>query len=289
MSVKLNQDYLSKIKGIIQLYTKRKSDNVLEGDFNSAFRARSLEFDDLKEYTYGDNVRDIDWKSSSRAGKVLIRRYVAQRKHNLLVIADAGLKMQGVTTRGEIKSDIALMTFGTIAYLSDKQGADFSIIFPTPHGHHFDYFGAGMRYLESKLAEYEKNIALENSYTIDDTIGRAIARLNKKMIILIITDLDGLSRIDDRLIKHLTYNNDVRLICIDDDFFTGKNTYDLSEKKFVDSFLSGRRGLDEAEKRMRSERLAAGERLFKIHGARLVTISSVEEIIDKTIELFGRI
>ena len=76
----MDYNYLAKIKAQVNLYTRRKSSNILEGDFRSVFRGRSLEFDDLKEYDFGDNVHDIDWKSSSRTGKTLIRRYVAEKK-----------------------------------------------------------------------------------------------------------------------------------------------------------------------------------------------------------------
>ena len=65
----MDYNYLAKIRAQVNLYTRRKSSNILEGDFRSVFRGRSLEFDDLKEYDFGDNVHDIDWKSSSRTGK----------------------------------------------------------------------------------------------------------------------------------------------------------------------------------------------------------------------------
>jgi uncharacterized protein (DUF58 family) len=99
-------EYLSKIKGLVSLYTNKKSTNFLEGEFRSIFRGRSLDFDELREYTYGDNIKDIDWKSSSRTGKILTRQYVAEKKHNILMICDTGTKMQWgyVHGRGEGRS-----------------------------------------------------------------------------------------------------------------------------------------------------------------------------------------
>ena len=57
----MDYDNLSKIRAQVSLYTNRKTSNVLDGDFTSVFRGRSLDFDDLREYAYGDNIKDIDW------------------------------------------------------------------------------------------------------------------------------------------------------------------------------------------------------------------------------------
>ena len=81
MQIDLKFDYLDRVRKIAALYTKRKTSDLLDGDFHSLQHGRSLDFDDLREYRFGDDVNMIDWKSSSRAGKTLIRRYFAERRH----------------------------------------------------------------------------------------------------------------------------------------------------------------------------------------------------------------
>ena len=103
MSIHLNYDYLDRVRRAAELYTKRKTSDLLDGDFQSRMHGRSLDFDDLREYHYGDDVNYIDWKSSSRAGRTLVRRYFADRKHNVLFIGDTGKKMTGDTPAGESK------------------------------------------------------------------------------------------------------------------------------------------------------------------------------------------
>ena len=96
MSIDLNYDYLDRVRRIAALYTKRKTSDLLDGDFSSMQHGRSLDFDDLREYRYGDDINYIDWKSSSRVGKPLVRRYFADRKHDVLFIGDtAGRRIQG--------------------------------------------------------------------------------------------------------------------------------------------------------------------------------------------------
>ena len=151
MAQKVNYDYLGRVRAMVNLYTSRKTSNVLEGGFRSVFMGRSLEFNDLKEYDYGDNVHDIDWKSSSRTGKTLVRRYMAEKKHNVLLVADAGPKMAAHTVDLEMKDELALLTFGSIAYLADRQGADFSLAWSGGKGPKFHYFRSGASYLETLL------------------------------------------------------------------------------------------------------------------------------------------
>ena len=134
----MDYDYLARIKASIMLYTHKKTSNVLDGEFSSIYRGRSFDFDDLREYVYGDSVRDIDWKSSSKTGRVLIRRFIADKKHNILLIGDAGAKFMGDTDKGEPKKDIALNVMGTISYLVNDHGAEFvraDLHLPPPEAH----------------------------------------------------------------------------------------------------------------------------------------------------------
>ena len=52
--MQLDYEYLSRIRRAVSLYTNRKTSNILDGDFHSIHRGRSMEFDDLKTYTFGD-------------------------------------------------------------------------------------------------------------------------------------------------------------------------------------------------------------------------------------------
>ena len=51
---------------------------------------RSLEFDELRPYVPGDDVRDIDWKAIGPLGHALIKRFVSEKHHKILLVADAG-------------------------------------------------------------------------------------------------------------------------------------------------------------------------------------------------------
>lgn len=97
------KDYLSRVKSNINIYTNKKTLRLLDGTYKSIYKGKSLDFDDLREYVVGDNIKDIDWKSSARSGDILIRRYIAEKKHNFLFVLDSGEKMLADTVSGESK------------------------------------------------------------------------------------------------------------------------------------------------------------------------------------------
>ena len=94
--------YITKIKAKVSIYATKKSSNVFDGSYKSIFVGNGLDFENLREYIPGDNIRDIDWKASSRSGKYLVKRYVAERKHNIMFVFDTGKKMLGCTKGNEI-------------------------------------------------------------------------------------------------------------------------------------------------------------------------------------------
>ena len=284
----VNYDYLSKIKGQISLYASKKTTNILDGEFKSVYRGRSLDFDDLREYAPGDNVKDIDWKSSSKTGKVLIRRFVAEKKHNVLFIVDSGKKMQGDTLNKESKSEVALSALGTVAYLVDKHGDDTALLQNTAQGCDFSFFASGGVHFERMLSRAEKNLADEGSYDIGALLDYAAENIRRKMVIFVITDMDGMDRIDDSLLRKLTVNNDVMLIDVEDAYYTGEELYDVDRERYPADFMLRSRKLIRAERKMRERMMNQALDLYKRHGVSMVTINRESEIIDKVVELLEK-
>ena len=284
----MNYDLLEKIRTQVSLYTKKRTSNILDGGFRSIFRGRSLDFDELREYVPGDNVKDIDWKSSSKAGKTLVRKFVAERKLNILFACDAGSKMDAHTPTGEIKADLAAQAMGTIAYLVEGNGADYAMMHSTPDGYEYTYFRSGPTHLENLMGAYAASVRKEPRNNIHDILDYTVDHILRKMVIFVITDLDGLAQFDEELIRKLTVNNDVCVVNIDDAYLTGDTVFDLDAGQYEDDFLLHSKSLHEEElaERARIQEAAASE--LRRYGISLVTIQNEEEIVDRVVELFER-
>jgi hypothetical protein len=110
--------------------SKRRSEGLLEGAHLSMSHGRSQEYDDLRQYVQGDDVRDIDWKASARSGgELLVKRYIAQRQHRVQLVADVGREVLGRTPSGELKKDVVLNAIGVAGLSSVEQGDEIGLTY----------------------------------------------------------------------------------------------------------------------------------------------------------------
>ena len=80
-------EILKKIKEI-EIYTQRLLTGSLVGDSRSAIKGQGMEFDQIREYQMGDDVRFIDWKASARMNKLLVKQYIEERNRTILLAVD---------------------------------------------------------------------------------------------------------------------------------------------------------------------------------------------------------
>ena len=281
-------DYLARIKYAFSLNTSKKTSNILEGDFRSIYRGRSMEFDELGEYTQGDNVRDIDWKASSKADTILVRRYTAERKHNILFVCDRGVKMLADTSGGEPKSRLAVLCLGTAAYLCDRAGADYSCLIASESGYELDLFRSGTNHLENIIMRYSAEIGQESGTSVLSLLEHAASDIKKRQIIVLITDIEGIRQMTQQLISEVNIKNDLLVMNIDDAYLTDKNSFDVSLRRYASTFIPDSRELEKLEKNIRQQILDKAKKLFDTYRVGFVTVSREEEIIDKTLALFRR-
>ncbi len=83
----LSPDVRKKIRQI-ELHTRRLLRGALVGDSRSAIKGTGFEFDQIRDYQVGDDVRFIDWKSSTRMNTLLVKQYIEERSRTIMVAAD---------------------------------------------------------------------------------------------------------------------------------------------------------------------------------------------------------
>ena len=69
-------------------------ENVLSGEYRSAFRGRGMEFDQVVKYTFGDDIRDIDWNVTARLGEPYRKKFIEEREVTLLLVFEDSLSLQ---------------------------------------------------------------------------------------------------------------------------------------------------------------------------------------------------
>lgn len=121
---------LNKIKSRLHIVSFRKAVGVLEGEYIALTRGRSLDFEDLRDYVAGeDSIRDIDWRSTARSAKPLVKKFISNKQQPVTFIVDTGRGMEALSLTGHRKKDLAIEVVGTLGYLTVKHHDPVSLIY----------------------------------------------------------------------------------------------------------------------------------------------------------------
>jgi uncharacterized protein (DUF58 family) len=113
---------LAQVRARLDLPVARRASGLLEGRHRSVFKGHGQDFDDLHLYAPGEDVGDIDWKSSARAGIPVVRRFVRESNLNLVLVVDSGRTMGATAPSGETKAEVASFCCALVAYLARDRG-----------------------------------------------------------------------------------------------------------------------------------------------------------------------
>ena len=120
----LAREILERVREI-QVRTGRHVADVLAGEYVSVFKGRGIEFDEVRPYVPGDDVRTIDWNVTARMGEPYVKRYIEERQLNLMLMADVSASQDfgsGTRSKREATAELcALLAFSAIRN-DDKVG-----------------------------------------------------------------------------------------------------------------------------------------------------------------------
>jgi uncharacterized protein (DUF58 family) len=104
---------------VLQMKTGRNVTGVFAGNYRSSFKGRGIESEDVREYSEGDDARDIDWIVTAREGKPYVKKYREEREMNTFLLLDTSASMN-FGSGDLLKKEQALLVAGTIAFSSLK-------------------------------------------------------------------------------------------------------------------------------------------------------------------------
>lgn len=122
-----SKELLKKVRKI-EIKTRELSQNIFAGEYHSAFKGRGMMFSEVRDYQYGDDVRDIDWNVTARHNKPFVKVYEEERELTVMLLVDmSGSGLFGAV--GPEKRDIITEIAATLAFSAsqnnDKIGAMF--------------------------------------------------------------------------------------------------------------------------------------------------------------------
>ena len=197
----------------IEIRSRRLVNEMFAGEYLSAFKGQGIEFEQVREYYPGDDVRTIDWNVSARFNKLFIKEFREERELNLFLLVDIS-NSQNFGTEGKTKLDLATELSAIFAFSAIKHNDKVGMLLFSDKIEKLIPLNKGRRHVMSILntiLTYEpqsKGTSIKNAL---EYIGRL---LTKRAIIIVISDF-----IDDNYgdeVKLLNRKHDVILLHVYD-------------------------------------------------------------------------
>lgn len=118
---------LNKVRQI-EIKTRGLSNNIFAGQYHSAFKGRGMAFAEVREYQYGDDVRDIDWNVTARFHRPYVKVFEEERELTVMLLVDVSGSLN-FGTRTQRKSEMATMIAATLAFSAIQNNDKIGVIF----------------------------------------------------------------------------------------------------------------------------------------------------------------
>jgi uncharacterized protein (DUF58 family) len=109
----------------LEIRTRRLVNDSLSGAYHSVFKGRGMDFDEVREYTPGDEVRTIDWNVTARAGRPFVKKFTEERELTIFLVVDisaSGNFGSGILSKRDLAAELASVLAFSAIRNSDKVG-----------------------------------------------------------------------------------------------------------------------------------------------------------------------
>lgn len=122
-----SSEILKKVRKI-EIKTRGLSQNIFAGQYHSAFKGRGMVFSEVREYQYGDDVRDIDWNVTARFHKPFVKVFEEERELTVMLLCDVSGSLDFGTQKVN-KRDMATEIAATLAYSAIQNNDKIGVVF----------------------------------------------------------------------------------------------------------------------------------------------------------------
>ena len=120
-------DLLKRVRKI-EIKTRGLSNNIFAGQYHSAFKGKGMSFSEVREYQYGDDVRDIDWNVTARYNKPFVKVFEEERELTVMLLIDVSNSLDFGTVK-QLKKDMVTEIAATLAFSAIQNNDKIGVIF----------------------------------------------------------------------------------------------------------------------------------------------------------------
>ncbi len=127
-SIKMEVNELLKKVRKIEIKTKGLTNHIFSGEYHSAFKGRGMSFSEVREYQYGDDVRNIDWNVTARFQHPYVKIFEEERELTIMMLIDVS-KSSFIGTQNQLKNEIIAEIAGVLAFSAIQNNDKVGVLF----------------------------------------------------------------------------------------------------------------------------------------------------------------
>jgi uncharacterized protein (DUF58 family) len=192
-----------------EIRIRKAINDQMQGDYHSVFKGTGLEFDDVRAYQYGDDVRSIDWNVSAKGHGAFVKTYKEEKEQSVFLILDVSAS-QAIGNMGQQKLDVGKEICGVLALAAARQTSQIGMLCISDQKEKYIKPGRGTAHAYNLIKAL---VELAPDSTLTDLAGgikTALGIIKRRSLILLISDFIDLNY--EREVSMLARKHDLIVI-----------------------------------------------------------------------------
>ncbi|CAD0003272.1 MULTISPECIES: DUF58 domain-containing protein [Flavobacterium] len=281
------KELLKKVRKI-EIKTKRLSNHIFSGEYHSSFKGRGMTFSEVRQYQYGDDIRNIDWNVTARYNEAHVKVFEEERELTMVLMVDIS-GSEGFGSKSQFKKDIVTEIAATMAFSATQNNDKIGLILFSDNVELYIPPKKGRSHVLRIIRELIEFEPKSQKTDIAEALKFLSGTQKKKAIVFMISDF--MSENYEHTLKIASKKHDI----------TGVRVYDIREEKIPNlgmvTMLDAETGkiqlVDTGSKKVRmnyekhyQERVNYFKEIFSKSGAGVVNTRVDENYVTKLLGYF---
>ncbi|KRB54008.1 DUF58 domain-containing protein [Flavobacterium sp. Root186] len=211
------KELLKKVRKI-EIKTKRLSNHIFSGEYHSSFKGRGMTFSEVRQYQYGDDIRNIDWNVTARYNEAHVKVFEEERELTMVLMVDIS-GSEGFGSKSQFKKDIVTEIAATMAFSATQNNDKIGLILFSDNVELYIPPKKGRSHVLRIIRELIEFEPKSHKTDISQALKFLSGTQKKKAIVFVISDF--MSQDYEQTLKIASKKHDI----------TGVRVYDIREEK----------------------------------------------------------
>jgi uncharacterized protein (DUF58 family) len=186
----MSPDKLKEILSRLRRYeikVRKVIDTRMQGDFHSVFKGSGIEYDDVRSYQYGDDVRTIEWNVSAKGHGTFVKTFKEEKEQVILFVVDVSAS-QEIGREGNTKMDVARDICGVLALAGVKEKSQTALLLFSDQREKYIRPGKGLSHGYMLVAALYDLIPKGTRTSLNNMVQYALSVLKRRSVVVLISD-----------------------------------------------------------------------------------------------------